>query len=332
MFKSLFLIGLLLGCFQLNPQEYDAIDTKVKNYPDFSSIEALSIRIKNDFEENGDRVRAAFVWLTATIDYQRNLDNLFASNPPLIYFSQNGKKYQINKHNLKLIRRAFKEKKGVCKDYSLLLDFLCKEFDVPSKIIYGVAKTDIKDVEGKRLVKTHTWNAVELEGEWQLMDPTWASGHFDWGSQKFVKNFAEHFYFTAPDAFIKDHFPSEVAWQLLEEPVKLSTFFSAPIFFPDYFRNRLKLAPETKGTIVLMEKNRSFLKFSQLADNKEVYYKIHGDDQLRKMRFRKESNGFVSRIKLPKGLEEEPYLTIFIENKAVLNFKLKQQTIDPVGS
>ncbi len=332
MFKSLFIIVLLLSCFQLHSQEFDTIDAKVKNYPDFSSIEALSFRIKKDFKKKEDRIRAAFIWLTATIEYKRTLDDLFASNPSLIHYTEKGKNDQINKHDLKQMRKAFASKKGVCKEYSLLLDFLYKDFGLQSRIIYGVTKTDIKDLEGKSLVKNHTWNAVELGGEWHLMDPTWASGQFNQDSRKFVKKYTEHFYFTAPEAFVKDHFPSEPIWQLLDQPVKLSTFFSAPIFFPDYFQNRLKLAPETKGTIVLTEKNKSFIKFTQLADKKEVYYKIEGDKQIRKMYFRKKNNAYVSKIKFRKRLGAQRYLTIFVENKAVLNFKLKQQTTNPMGS
>ncbi len=332
MLKSVLLTVLWLGCLQLHSQKYQAVDTKVKNYPDFSSIEALSIRIKNDFHTKENRVRAAFVWLTNTIDYQRTLDDLFVSNLPLIYYSEQGKNYQINKHERKLIRKAFATRKGVCKDYSLMLDFLCKAFGLKSKIIYGVAKTAIKDLDGKRLVKTHTWNAVALGGEWHLMDPTWASGHFDWDSRRFVKKFTEHFYFTPPAEFIKDHFPSDTSWQLLHEPVQLSTFFSGPIFFPNYFDSQLKLAPETNGTIILTEKNKSFLRFTQLADKKEVYYRVQGDHQMRKMYFRKKDDAYISKIRLRKGLWEQRYLTIFIENKAVLNFKLKQHTIAPLGS
>ncbi len=324
MLRILFLLGVLLINSPLASQNYTSVDHKVKNYPDFSGIEHLSIRIQNDFKSDGDRVRAAFIWLTHNIQYKQTIEDIFAAKPTLLYYSESGKKYQVNRYHMELIGKAFAKKEGVCYDYSLMLDYLCRDFGIPSKVILGITKTEIKDFEGKRLVKNHSWNAVQLGENWKLMDPTWAAGHSSLGSNGFVKNYSEHFYFTPPEEFVKHHFPSELYWQLVEEPITLDVFFSAPIFFPDYFEGHLKVESDTKGTVVISDKNRSFLEFSSVATKQDVYYFVSGERQMRRMRFRKKNRGYISKIKFRKGMREKAFLTIFVENKAVLNFKVEQ--------
>ncbi|WP_430907018.1 transglutaminase domain-containing protein [Maribacter sp. 2-571] len=316
-------IAILLVGLPVLAQEYDHIDSKVKNYPDFSSIEQLSIRIQNDFDTDANRVRAAFVWLTHNIRYKYELDAVFAVAPEMLYYSEFGKRYQIERHQRKLIKKAFSKREGICNEYSLMFDYLCNDFSIPSKVILGLTKTDIMDVSGKRLVKNHSWNAVKIDGEWELLDATWGAGYYDNRLNKFVKRFSEHYYLTPPELFIKHHFPAKDSWQLLETPVGLHQFFSAPVYFPDYFEGRIKVMPNTVGLVKLTESNSSTFEFSAVADKQSIYYALADEGKLRKMRIRKKNQGFVSKIKFRKRLKKTTYLTIYAENKAVLNFKVK---------
>jgi len=323
MFKKIAFLLLVLNGYLVLSQDFSAVDGKVKNYPDFSSIDELSIRIQNDFEEDRSRVRAAFIWLTENIRYGRTLDELFAPTPKIIHNSEYGKKYQIEKYRLKQISSAFLKKEGVCIDYSLMLSYLFEKFGLASKVIYGLGKTDIKDSTGKQLVKNHSWNAVLIDGSWKLIDPTWASGYFDLASRKFIKKLFDHYFFTAPADFAKSHFPGDSRWQLLDSPIKLSAFFSAPIFFPAYFDSRVKLSQNMPGTLVLSNENESLLIFDELSKRKKIFYQISGETRFRKMKFRKRNNKIISKIKFRKNLKSDKFITVFNEEKAIINFKIK---------
>ena len=303
-------------------QIYNQIDDKVKNYPNFKNIDHLSIRIQNDFKTDSQKIRAAFVWLTENITYGKTLEDLFTSDSKVYYYSPYGKDYQIKKYRQQKIKKAFNNKIGVCYDYSLLLDYLYSDFGIKSKIIYGLSKTDIKDIEGTHLVKNHTWNAVFLDGEWKLLDPTWAAGYFDASSKKYIKSFIEHYYFTEPSDFLKTHFPKNEKWQLIEKPIGLSTFFNAPIFFPGYFGSEFKLRDETKGTLVLTDKNHSVLVFDKLPKKSDIFYKFQGDYRTCRMKFVKKNGTYVSCLKFRKNLKKSQYLTVFNDNLAILNFKV----------
>ncbi|MFI3312606.1 MAG: S-layer homology domain-containing protein, partial [Eubacteriales bacterium] len=52
----------------------------------------------------------------------------------------------------------------VCQGYALLLNQLMWAVDIPSTVITGVSRS-----------QNHAWNAVEYQGEWYLLDPTWDS-------------------------------------------------------------------------------------------------------------------------------------------------------------
>ena len=76
----------------------------------------------------------------------------------------------------------------------------------------------------------------------------------------------------------------------------LGSFLKAPIFFPDYFQSPLKLAVASKGTLVLSDKNESYLEFKNLALNKAVFYRLQDGRRTRKMKFLKTNQTYVSKL------------------------------------
>lgn len=306
-------------------QDYVQVDHKVKNYPQFSSIDHLSIRIKNDFESNMDRVRAAFTWITANIHYDESLDTSFAPKPQIIHYSDEGRKFLLRKNDSKKVEKAFQTKKGRCKEFSLLFHKLCLEFGIDSEIIYGIAKIEIRDIKDERLFKNHAWNAVMLDGEWKLIDTTWASAYMSSSSHKHTPEGAEHYFLTEPSAFIKSHYPANPDWPLLSPLVDVGSFYSAPIFYTGYFVKDVTLKSNTDGYLRLSDDNKFLIQFENLPRKRAMQYWVSETSELRKIRLKKtENNEYVIESKLSKKLQEKENLVLIYGNEPILSFKIRK--------
>jgi transglutaminase/protease-like cytokinesis protein 3 len=326
MSKLLFSVLFLISCYAFS-NEYARVDQKVKNYPAFKKVHDLGYRIQNDFSTDEERVRAAFVWLTQNMVYERTNDDIFRTGQRISYQSESGRRDQIRRVVLNWIEKAFISRKGVCLEYSLILNELCLQFGLPSRVIVGVAKTDIRFVKGKESFKNHTWNAVQLDGVWKLMDPTWASGHLDLVSKKFIRKQIDHYYFTKPEEFIKHHYPTNAEWQLLDDPVDIEQFFSAPIYLTEFFGKGIELSPKTKGIFSISSKDANYIYFEKLPKDHGMYYLVHGEGEYRRMGFKKgRGKSYISKIRLNKKLHKKHDLvTVFLEDKPILNFKIAEE-------
>lgn len=317
-----FIFFLTSVCFS---QNYFQVDSKVKNYPEFSSLTNLSIRIKNNFDNNSERVRAAFTWIVSNIRYDESLDTFFAPKPNLVYLSERGRNHQIQKSAGKRIAKAFRSKKGTCIEYSLLLHELCLTFGIDSQIIKGIAKTEIKNFKGEQLFKNHSWNVVKLNGEWAFIDATWASAYFKSNSKKIVHESAEHYFLTHPSSFIKTHFPANPDWQLLSPMVDIGSFFNGPIYFPGYFANGVALASNMNGWLRLSKDNDFLIRFKKLPKKKNMQFWVSETSELKKLRLKKtENNEYIFKSKLNKKLQDKKDLVLIWDNQPILAFKIQK--------
>ena len=307
--------------------EYDAVDQKVRHYPYFKSLKHLSIRIMNDFESDTDRVRAAFMWIIYNMDYGRSYDVIFQADRHYPYYSEIGRKYQMRQLEIEKIQQSFRERLGVCLDYSLIFKELCDYFKIPSEIIIGVSKTEIKDIKGDPLLKNHTWNAILIDGEWKLTDPTWAAGQINKNLLRVYGSYVDHFFFTDPSDFIKTHLPAKKAWQLLDQPIDPESFAQAPNYFPAYFEKEVELSSQVKGIIRLSDYNEFLLMFDKLPQVERMHYSIDESPNLKKMELKKADNQpYVSVIKLKKKLKKShSFLTVFMDYRPILKFKIENR-------
>ena len=326
MSKVLFSLLFLVSSLTFS-NEYARVDQKVRAYPNFKKIHDLGYRIQNDFSTDEERVRAAFVWLTQNMVYEKTYDDIFKTGQIISYQSEYGKQNQIRRVVLGWSEKAFRARKGVCLEYSLILNELCQQFGLPTKVIVGVAKTDIRFIKGDQTFKNHTWNAVQLNGVWKLMDPTWASGHLDLISNKFIRKQLDHYFFTKPDEFVKHHFPNNEEWQLLDNPVDIEQFFSAPIYLTDFFGKGIELSPKTKGILSISSEDANYIYFDELPRDHGMYYWVHGRPEIRRMGFKKgKDKSFISKIRLNKNLHKNHNsLTVFMDDKPILNFKIVEE-------
>jgi hypothetical protein len=125
---------------------------------------------------------------------------------------------------------------SVCEGYARLSEALGTAMGLQIQVVSGWSK-GYGYTSGQRVGNgptNHAWNVVRIGGRWRLMDATWGAGYLDQRSQ-FVRRFQDHYFLTAPEAFVFDHLPEDPRWQLLERPISAADYenlvYLRPMFF-----------------------------------------------------------------------------------------------------
>ena len=229
--RSVFLICFILLYklgFSQSANRFAAVDSFVQHFPmkiNASGDLRVFIReMSRTFTSDEERVRAVYFWITENISYD------YAA-----YYSEALRTVEIDD--------ILKSRKAVCAGYAALIQFGCDVMNVECKTILGVARGHVKDIfiHPDSLKTNHAWNAVRLNGEWKLIDATWASGYSDIAYQKFSKKRKDAYFFMRPACFIYDHLPDDSSWQLLKDSIITKNLFcNRPFIWYSYFENQIE--------------------------------------------------------------------------------------------
>lgn len=170
-----------------------------------TNVEDLANYLTKPAKSDQEKVRSFYKWITNTITYD-------------IHAFLNSK-LELNSDNETFLKR----KKGVCQDYSNLFKALCDASDIKCFVISGYSKGYGFNPKKSFGMPDHAWNAVEIDGEWHLVDATWGSGYIN-SETKFVRSFNEKFFLGEPKDFILTHLPIDPMWQLLKCPLTIENF------------------------------------------------------------------------------------------------------------
>lgn len=187
------------------------LDNYAKNAPEHVSknlkslAKYLSLRANNDTE----KARLVFSWVAHHIRY----DDV----------AYNTKHYSDEKPATVLKRRL-----AVCAGFSALFESLAKEIGLEVQVISGYAKGYGNERHVAKI--NHDWNAVQIDGEWKLIDVTWGNG---FGREtvrglKSEKKFDDFWFFTPPEQFVFSHLPESRRWQLIRKELSLREFNMLP--------------------------------------------------------------------------------------------------------
>lgn len=176
-----------------------------KKAKDAFSTERLAFAITKDARSDEDKISAIYKWITANISYDNEL-RLSAKLQKEFYTSEEN-----------VMRKVLDRKMALCGGFAFLFKSLCEDVGVTAAVIHGFTKNYSGKIQQDKK-PNHTWNAVKLNGKWQLLDITWA---ISYGS----KNNPDDFWFlTKPSNYILSHYPEERKWTLLEMPMSYSEF------------------------------------------------------------------------------------------------------------
>lgn len=141
---------------------------------------------------------------------------------------------------------VLQRKMGVCGGYASLFHVMCKSVGLESEYVVGRSRADDQGLPPKvRDSETnHAWNAVKINGQWELLDPTWGAGHVT-ENKSFVRQPTDEWFLVSPDVFVHSHLPEKEEWQLLAKTISRAEFDVLPEVKPRFFALGLELLEPT---------------------------------------------------------------------------------------
>ncbi|RMA66306.1 transglutaminase domain-containing protein [Ulvibacter antarcticus] len=174
-----------------------------------SEIKSLAKEITFRSHTEQDKAIAIFRWIATNISYDHELRNNFQLQKEIYTSEEN------------VMKNALKRKKALCGGYAFLFRELCKEAGIRSEVVHGFSKKYTSN-SSKKNNPDHSWNVVKLDNHWYLLDLTLARSH---GSSQ---NPDMYWFKTNPEYFINTHYPKEIKWTLLANPMTKTEFYRLP--------------------------------------------------------------------------------------------------------
>lgn len=184
-----------------------------------SLAEQLFRNCRNDRQ----KVTAIVDWITGHVSYT-TFNTSSRRRPPVI--NETDEEGPLPSLDERVAELVLKRRTAFCDGYARLFSALCQAGGIRSEIICGYANGGFG--RPGRFGVNHYWNAVFLEGQWQLLDLTWASGYINLRDGEFVRQYNGRYIFTSPDIFIRDHYPDDPRWTLLPDPKVPDEFRQSP--------------------------------------------------------------------------------------------------------
>lgn len=205
-----------------HPEEVDPI-VAAMSPEDETSIEAVARHIAEQRRNPFERVKALHDWLVTRLSYDH------ASLEPGQRKAQDP-------------QAVFARRTAVCEGYARLFAELGKH--TGDQIAYVVG--DVRESNGAMAPVGHAWNAVEIDGQWYLVDVTWDDPtSLDGGGDNYVTSYL----FIPPSIAVLDHFPEDERWQLLEQPLSRGDFLRQPQARPGLAKAGLTLTSPDRSVI-----------------------------------------------------------------------------------
>ncbi|WP_338765691.1 transglutaminase domain-containing protein [Bernardetia sp. ABR2-2B] len=243
-FCILFLLSIEVAKAQVS--DFESVDFRkadsVANHYEGESVEnlpLLSYKLTNSLPSDVEKFRAIYTWVSKNIE-----------NDYLGYVKNRRKRQKFQDDSLalknwnksflpKVFEKLVKEKKTLCTGYAYLVRELATMSDIECKIIDGYGRTATTNTNEENSIPNHSWNAVKLNNKWYLCDATWSSGFFDTEKNEFISEYNEGYFLAEPKLFLKNHYPLEEKWMLLENKPSLSQFLKAPLVYKYTFNYQL---------------------------------------------------------------------------------------------
>lgn len=312
-----FLFFILLFSISIQGQDFTKVDDLVASYPRFSKAQDLADRIIKDFSSEEEKTRAAFYWLAKNIRYNlREFYNPKKRSYNFSYATEEEKEQKLQALKDEIVAVAFRTKTGVCEEYAQSFKKICDLLDIEAEVIKGNVRNSPQEIGKIESISNHAWNAVKLNNKWIIIDVTWAAGHEING--KWIRKFENYFYNIPKDKIFKTHYPEDAVWVLRFGRISSEEFYNQPIYGTSLLDSKIELVSKNKGILKIDSSKEVKLKFKHLVENSLIYFTFKGQRFAKKPIISRLDN--ITTLKI-KDAEKKSFLTLYINKKAVLQFK-----------
>ena len=206
-------------------QQVDLHAASIKEKP--TDAATLAQKLTEPFTTDLEKSRAIFMWIALNVQYDcKKFHN--PQRPQIRATSKKELKEKVEKWQEDQVEKTAKSKRGICEDYSRLFKAMCDVAGVEAVVVSGNARDFYRPYRSAHN-NPHAWNAVKIDGQWHLLDATWAAGYVNAGVTKFTRKLFPGYFMTPPAWFAQYHFPDDEKWQLLDTPLDKSVFPNQPM-------------------------------------------------------------------------------------------------------
>ena len=209
-----------------------------------SNTETLAKQLAQLGNTDKEKVRAIFRWITENIDYHVRPIARKRNTPVLFYEEPDDSSKALPPLNERVAAKVLYKGVAFCEGYSRLFKTLCDHAGIKAEIVYGYARTN----NNRRFGVNHTWNAVYIDSAWHLLDVTWASGVVTFGNE-YIRQYNDYYFLTPPEQFIRDHYPEDPQWTLLDNPPVYREYNQSPFRYSGYTKAGINNHFPAKGVI-----------------------------------------------------------------------------------
>ncbi len=294
------------------------IKQKVDDYPrTVNNYHKLATLINNDFNSPIDKAGAIYYWIGQNIEYDIKEAQKAPQTIEFSYQTEEEKTLLLQKYNDKIVKKVLKKRQGVCDGYARLFKSICDATDIDCIIIDGTSKTTPNDIGKAPKYSDHSWNAIRINQQWQLIDCTWGAGYTV--NNIFTKDYSDVYFLTKPELFFLKHFPNDKKWLLVDKDEK--DFTNLPMFYSSYLDSGLEIISPEKGIITKASKKGISFKIITTIPSFELRYKFSNEKKSNAIEMQKKNSNYTFTI--PLNNRRKGYLTIFHEGRALVTYKLK---------
>lgn len=302
-------------------QDYTKVDAVVRAYPNsFASVDKFAERINKDFTSNEEKARALFTWMAINIKYDVVAYREGVKPKPYTYRTQEEKEAIQKRLKEELAEKTLKTKKGVCQGYATLYSEVGAKTGLEVVLIPGTTKAYPTDIGKEQGSDKHLWNAVKINGKWKLVDVTWGAGTVSGNPIKFEFNFNDKYFFSDPEMFFLNRFPEDKQWLLTDKTEK--DFADLPLYYGNCFMEGYEFVSPTLGIFTNKKSDVITFAVKNLKPGDRIVYAFSKTKAFKEVQ--PVTEGDVSKFEVELGDNSSGYLTIFINQKSIVAYKINR--------
>lgn len=284
----------------INFEKADNIAKTLKG-SNVNNLPLLTYNLTLELTTDVEKFRAIYKWICSNIkgDYYMHRKVKRKRNK---YKNDSISLLKWNKDYSKIVfKNLLEDKKTMCTGYAYLLKTMTNIANIDCEIINGYGRNTSVNI-GELSLPNHSWNVVKLNNKWYLVDATWASGYTDLNKKKFIFDYNEGYFLTEPNLFVKNHFPLDEKWKLLEnKKTTTNEFVNAPLIYGKIFKHKI-----TPVSPKQME--------NRISKNEEVIFQLQASESISLNEF---------KIQISETKPIKPFSILSKKEIVLINHKFK---------